>query len=183
MTAPDQTPRTLRLTSLSRAAAQPFDLRPDAAECAAIASDAGLSDLRKLRLHGTLHPVGVRDWDLVATLGATLTQPCVVTLAPVRTRIDEPVVRRFRSSADSDDATGEVEMPDDTLDPLPDTVNLLDIIAEAVGLAAPAYPRAAGVELPETVVTAPGAAPLTAGAAHPFAALAKLRGGHDDTDA
>jgi hypothetical protein len=44
--------------------------------------------VRKLRFIGTLEPEGAQDWRLTADLGATVVQPCVVTLAPVTTRLE-----------------------------------------------------------------------------------------------
>jgi len=44
-----------------------------------IAEELGLSDLRKLRLQGRVFEDGT-DWVLDAQLGATVVQPCVVTL-------------------------------------------------------------------------------------------------------
>ena len=63
---------------------------PDAAARGALAEELGLLDLRKLRLSGRITPDGDSGWRLDATLGATVVQPCVVTLQPVTTRIDEP---------------------------------------------------------------------------------------------
>ncbi len=78
----------LRLADLPGRHETAVDFAPDAAGRAAIAAELGLSDLRKLRLAGRMVPVGRTDWRLEATLGATVVQPCVVTLDPVVTRIE-----------------------------------------------------------------------------------------------
>lgn len=163
-----------------------FAIRPDADGRKAIATDLDLLALRKLSFTGTLSPDGARDWRLDAKLGATVVQPCVVTLEPVTTRIDEPVVRRYLADMPALPEGDEVEMPeDDTAEPLPATIDLADIMREALALALPAFPRADGVEAVDISVTVPGAKPLTDADVKPFAALKSLKkkmgGGDDET--
>jgi uncharacterized metal-binding protein YceD (DUF177 family) len=165
----------LRLADLASGQATSFDLMPDAAGRAAIADALGIVAIKKLRLTGQLTPQGKRDWLLTADLGASVVQDCVVTLAPVSSRIDEPVVRRYL--ADMPQTTGtEVEMPeDDTIEPLPSQIDLYAVLTEALALALPLYPRAAGAELGQMVYSQKGVTPLTDEAAKPFAGLDALR--------
>ena len=67
-------------------------------------------------------------------LGATVTQACVVTLAPVITRIEETVTRRYL--ADMPEPEGEeVEMPeDDSAEPLPVIIDPGAVMIEALAL-------------------------------------------------
>jgi uncharacterized metal-binding protein YceD (DUF177 family) len=168
--------RHIRLADLPTGRPTPVRIEPDAAELAAMAETLELLGLRKVRLEGELRPRGKRDWDLVAHLGATVVQPCVVTLAPVTTRIEEPVERRFRAELPEPLPGAEVEMPeDDALEPLPETLDLARVLTEALALAVPEYPRADGASLGEAVFTMPGAAPMTDAEARPFAGLARLR--------
>lgn len=154
-----------------------FELRPTPEENRAIADDLGLSGLRKLSFQGRLEPEGKRDWRLVAHLGATVTQPCVVTLAPVTTRIEEDIERRYLAELPAlPEDEDEVEMPeDDSIDPLPSTLDVAVVMTEALALALPLYPRADDAELGETVVTEPGKTPLKDEDTKPFAGLAALR--------
>ncbi|MCA8882808.1 MAG: DUF177 domain-containing protein [Rhodobacteraceae bacterium] len=181
---PKQPPRTggpetrvIRLDALLQRRAHPVALTLTPADHKALAAELDLLGLEKARLTGELRPVGKRDWDFVGTLGATVTQACVVTLAPVRTRIDEPVLRRFRADLSDDVVGDEIEMPeDDSLEPLPETVDLLDLFAESLALSLPAYPRADDAVAGSTVYTEPGKAAMTDDDAKPFAGLAQLRG-------
>jgi uncharacterized metal-binding protein YceD (DUF177 family) len=160
-----------------------FVIEPDAAGRAAIAQALDISGIRKLRIAGSLIPTARRDWRLEADLGATVVQPCVVTLAPVTTRIDEKVVRTYLSDLPPP-APGEVEMPeDDTIEPLPASLDLAEVMVEALALALPAYPRAPGADLGEMTVTAPGLTPLDADAVRPFAGLKAALGRKDDDEA
>lgn len=151
-----------------------FRLIPDAAALARIAEDLGLLGLRGVSLQGELRPQGRHDWELDAKLTATVTQACVVTLAPVKTVIAEVVKRRFLSEM-PDIAGDEVEMPeDDTAEPLGAVIDAGAVLTEALALALPLYPRAKGAELGALQIAAPGAAPLTDETIRPFAGLADL---------
>jgi uncharacterized metal-binding protein YceD (DUF177 family) len=164
--------RTAELTGNRR---RPFDLTPDADQRAALAADLGLLALDALRLTGELRPHGRSDVRLEARLTARLAQPCVVTLAPVPAVLDVPVVRLY--VADWQDPEGdEIEMPeDDTREPMPEAVDLDAVLAEALALALPDYPRAPGAELGQAVFAGPGVEPLKDEALKPFAGLAALK--------
>ena len=151
-----------------------FALRPEAEARAALAQALGLRGLRKLSFQGRISPENARDLVLEAALGATVVQECVVTGDPVTTRIDEEVTRRYL--ADLPEPTGdEVEMPEDeTADPLPAHLDLAEVMAEALALALPPWPRAEGVEPVDNTVTEPGKAPMTEAELKPFAALKTL---------
>ena len=165
-----------RAADLARRASLPFRIEPDAEARAALARRLGANEIRKLRFEGELRPEGKGDWKLEAKLGATVVQPCVVTLAPVTTRIDETVERRFVARWSEPEPGSETEMPEDeTAEPLGAEIDPAAVMEEALALALPDYPRAEGAELGAAVFTEPGAEPLTDEAAHPFAALGKLK--------
>lgn len=167
----------IRIADLPADQAYAFALRPDAAGCAAIAARLGLRGLRKLRFAGTLAPLGRDDWQLRADLGATVVQDCVVTLAPVTTRIDEPVARSYLAAMPDLPEGEEIAMPaDDTLEPLPAVLDLGAVMFEALALALPAYPHAEGVAPVRQSYAPPGAAPLAEEVEKPFAGLAALKG-------
>ena len=165
----------IRTSDLRPTVAREVSLVANAAQCAAVAAHLGIVAVRKLRLVGRIEAEGRSDWRLDATLGATVVQDCVVTLAPVTTRIDEPVLRRYLAEMPAD-PPGEVEMPqDDTAEALPVTLDLGAVMIEALSLALPPYPRADGAALGDATVTAPGVRPLTDADLKPFADLGALR--------
>lgn len=190
MTAKDQPePRKsaslpMRVADLSPHRAHRFHLRPDAPARARLAGELGLLALRKLDFRGALRAEGRQDWFLEAALGATVVQPCVITAEPVSTRIDIPVTRLFRPPP-PDDAwhpalPEEMEMPeDDSIEILGAVIDPGTVMAEALALALPDYPRAPGAELGEEgfVQSPPGAAPAEPGRENPFAALGALKKG------
>lgn len=169
----------MRLAALSNRKKTNFCLTPDANERAALAKALGLLTLRKLRFEGHLIPTAHRDWKLEALLGATVEQPCSITLVPVATRIEEHITRIFAETVElpaGAETGGEVEMPeDDSIEPLPETLDLYEVLLEALALALPAYPRADGAEYGTRSYSAPGIKPMSDDDAKPFAGLAALR--------
>lgn len=173
---PAPAPRVFRAADLARRAALRFSLAPAAADRAALAEALGASEIRKLSFAGELRPEGRRDWRLEATLGATVVQPCVVTLEPVVTRIDAAVTRRYLADWSEPEPGSETEMPqDDSAEPLPAAIDPAEVMAEALALALPDFPRAEGAGTGDLTATPPGADPLDDAATRPFAALAKLK--------
>jgi len=171
----DQT-RTLPLSRLPRDRDCEFLLQPDAAEREALAQELGVTALRKLRFAGALRAEGARDWRLTGQLGVTIIQPCVVSLEPVSTRIDTPVLRSYVADLPEPDPEEEYEIPeDDSLEPLPASLDLVALLAEALALNIPLYPRADGASLGTSVYAAPGVTPMTDEDAKPLAGLAALK--------
>ena len=148
-----------------------FEIVPDASALGAIAAAIGARGLRKLRLAGRIMPEGRADWRLEAHLGATVEQDCVVTLAPVRTRIENDVHRLYRATRPSSAPGPEAETTDDTdEEPLGREIDLVALIAEEVALAMPDYPRADDARDPVDL----SARPRDATPDSPFAVLAGL---------
>lgn len=166
----------IRVASLDSERGREIDLRPDAEALEALRAELGLEALRKVTLTGRLEPEGSRDWRLKAHLGATVVQPCVVTLKPVTTRIEEKVIRRFTHDMPDMPEGEEAEMPeDDTLEPLGSVIDLDQVLTESLALSLPDYPRADESELGEAVYAEPGVEPLRDEDLKPFAALKDLK--------
>lgn len=147
---------------------------PDAAARASIAAALGLLDLPEMRFEGAFRAEGKRDLVFEGTLRALVVQPCSISLAPVMSRIDEAVTRRYLADYTVPEGD-EVEIPeDDSIEPLPEVIDAVAIALEALALALPLYPRARGVELGEAVFAAPGTVPLRNEDLRPFAGLAAL---------
>jgi len=153
----------------------PFALTPGAEEREALADNLEIRGIRKLVFRGSVAPAGDTDLELKAELGATVVQDCVVTGDPVVTRIDAKILRRYL--ADLDEPEGdEVEMPEDeTAEAMPSSIDLAQVMAEALALELPPWPRAEGVDPVDLSVTEPGKAPMTDDDARPFAGLRALR--------
>lgn len=183
MSGPSPAPSVLRIADLRPDQTFETILSPTAEDRAALASQLGIAAVKKLRFAVRLTPIGKADWQLTADLGATVVQDCVVTLAPVTTRIDEKVTRSYLANPPEAPTTDEAEMPEDeTIEALPTLLDLTEVMAEALALTLPVYPRADGAELGAQSYTEPGAEPLTEETVKPFAALAELRTKMDEGD-
>lgn len=165
-------------------ASHPVSLAPGPEALRALAAAIGARGLRKLRLEGVIVPEGRADWRLEARLGATVEQDCVVTLAPVRTRIETDLRRLYRAETPPLPAPGsETEMPDATEEePLGAGIDLVALIAEELALAMPDYPRAPDAPEAMDLAALPEGAEETPKES-PFAVLARLaRPGPGDTE-
>ncbi|MGK7653041.1 MULTISPECIES: YceD family protein [unclassified Roseovarius] len=184
MTEKTENTNVLHLAQMAMNRPHPFRIAPDAPTMARMADDLGILALKKAVFEGAMHPDDGENWRLEARLGATVVQSCVVTLDPVTTRIEEPVIRKFRRDWPGvDTEQEEVEMPEDeTIDPLTDRIDLGEMMQEAIALALPPYPRSTGQELGTARYAPPGVTPLTDADAKPFAALAKLKEQLKDDD-
>jgi uncharacterized metal-binding protein YceD (DUF177 family) len=180
---PDNTSDTAQfpVAGLNRRKPTRFAILPDAAGRARLAEDLGILGIDALRFAGEITPKGRTDWDLTATMTATVVQACVVTLEPVRTKLSEQVLRRYLAEMPVPEGE-EVEMPeDDSAEPLPRAIDAYAVMTEALLLALPPWPRAKGAEVGVIAVAPPGAEPLEPGQVKPFAGLAQMMKKPDGT--
>ncbi|MBN8633341.1 MAG: DUF177 domain-containing protein [Rhodobacterales bacterium] len=167
-------PTRFRTGGLSPRKPTRFSYRPDQQERAALADDLGLIALHALDLTGEVRPVGRDELLLEAMLTATADQACSITLAPVPAKVSEPVRRRYVAGLATPEGE-ETEMPeDDSLEPMPEVIDLAEIAAEALALALPLYPRAPGAEFAQLLHAGDGVAPLSDADLKPFAGLQGL---------
>ncbi len=165
--------RPIEVDRLRANAAFTFDETPTEAEAEAIRALLNLRGLRKMRFHGEIIPLDKRGWRVTGTLGASITQECVVSLDPVKTRIEAPVNLRFLP-----DSMIEHETPEDVLEediePLTSVIDLGAIAVEMLLLAMPEYPRT-DAELIQVSAAPPGAEPIKDEETKAFAGLSALR--------
>ncbi|WP_068296798.1 DUF177 domain-containing protein [Pararhodobacter sp. CCB-MM2] len=166
----DTTALPLRLRELSNKVVTRFHLTPTPEARAALAQELSIPKIRKLDFRGTIRAEGKHDWRLDGVLGATVVQDCVVTAEPVTTRIDTPVLRVYVRDWDTP-TEAETEIPDDdTREELGSIIDPGVVMAEALALSLPDYPRADGAELPDSAKDQ-----MVDERPNPFAALAALK--------
>ncbi|KIC19153.1 MULTISPECIES: YceD family protein [unclassified Leisingera] len=172
----------LRVADLPQNTPTAFEIIPDKDTLTALAAEMGVNAVRKLRFTGEIKAMGKKDWKLTGRLGATVVQDCVVTLEPVTTRIEEQVEITYLARVETPEGA-EVEMPeDDSIEPLGTHIDPAAVMAEALALHIPAYPRKDGAELGEAVYAEDGVQPMRDEDTRPFAGLAALRGQLKDED-
>jgi uncharacterized metal-binding protein YceD (DUF177 family) len=154
-----------------------IELIADDAERQAVAERLGLSSLGAFQAHATL----TRKGALIEADGrivASLEQSCVVTGDPVPAHIDEAFSLVFMREPESH-ADDEVELGPADCDVVfhdGSTIDLGAAIADTLALSLDPYPRSAGADaaLKEAGV-------LSEAEAGPFAALAQLKKGSDNS--
>jgi uncharacterized metal-binding protein YceD (DUF177 family) len=100
----------------------------------------------------------------------------VLTLVPVKTRIDEEVYRIFRKDMPEFEDGSVVELNvDEYEEPLGTEIDLFSIAVEALALALPLYPKAEGASLETATFAGEDVTPMSDEDAKPFASLAALK--------
>ena len=157
---------------------QRLDLVADEAERAAVAERLRLASLERLEAHAVLerHGPQVRARGRVR---AALEQSCIATGEPVSEHVDEAFDINFVPAPVEGTPDAEIELgPEDCEVVFYDgqAVDLGEAIADTLALAMQPYPRSADAEdaLKQAGV-------LSETEAGPFAALAKLKLGRDET--
>ena len=145
-------------------AAEPreLSLRPNEAQCALLARRFALVALD--RLEAVLELQRQPNGDVLATgsLDADVIQRCVVTLEPVKNRVQASFRRLYVAAADATLGVGEHE----DWEPLADDLDAGELVAQEFGLALDPFPRAPGVTFDDAA-----AAPRDS----PFAVLRRTR--------
>ncbi len=163
----------LRVAALPTRKPTRFAFRPNAGERKALADALGLIDLPGFSFVGQLQPEGRHDFRLTAEMTAEVVQPCVVTLAPVPASLRDESTRHYLADY-TDPEEVEAEIPEEDTERLPEEIDIVQVALEALTLALPPFPRAAGAELGEAVYGPPGQEPLRQADLNPFAGLASL---------
>lgn len=174
----------LRVADLDKSRPRDIDVSLNERQLKALAEELGIDDLRKVRFTGALKPLSKRDWRFTGHIGATVDQMSVISLDPVTTRIEEDVERTWIDglkpvTAEESEAPADVDQ-----EPLGPEIDMGNVLAEALALALPDYPRGDEEEVGEQVFTEPGKDAMTDDDAKPFAGLAALRDklAGDDTE-
>jgi uncharacterized metal-binding protein YceD (DUF177 family) len=136
-----------------------------------------VDEVSALALEGTAEAWGEGGVVVSAEARAVVVQTCVVTLEPVASEIAAPLERRFLPGIEPVKAA-ELELgpgAEDEPEPLGETIDLAQLLLEAVALEIDPYPRKEGAAHGTRAYAPPGAEPLTEEAMRPFAGLAALK--------
>ena len=155
-----------------------LDLEADEAERASVAKRLGLEGLDRLEAHAVLSRTG----EIVRAEGrvlASLAQSCVVTREPVAAHVDEPFTLVFMREPQVGGPDDEIELGEAECDVVfydGGAIDLGTAIADTLALSLDPYPRSASAD-----AALKQAGVLTEADASPFAVLAKLKRGGDET--
>lgn len=162
-------PRPVELARLGDAANR-MTIEANAAERAALAKRFGVPAIDSLRAELELRRVrGGSAVKLTGHVAAEVTQSCVVTLEPVKQRVEEDFEVIYSDEVTDEQsaigAVSDIAWPE----PLPEgPLDVGEAVAEQLSLALDPYPRAPDVALEPRWTGEDGAA-------KPFAALGKLK--------
>lgn len=157
---------------------QRIDLVADEAERGEIAGRLGLGRLERLQAHATLTRKGACV-HAEGRLLASLDQACVITGEPVAAHVDEAFEVKFVPAPVDNAPDEEIELAADDCDIVFHDGAIIDLgsaIADSLALALDPYPRSAAAE-----AASREAGVMSVEQASPFAVLAKLKGGADET--
>ncbi len=151
-------------------------------ERATLADRFELRGVEELKLEGTLQPERNAEFLFRGRLKAKVVQSCVVTLEPVESAIDEPIVLRFVPEDRAEELLAEEDFEaEDEEDFEPYTDDVIELgppVSEYFGLSLDPYPRKPDAAAPETraarVIKEEDFAPERE---NPFDVLKNLRGG------
>jgi uncharacterized metal-binding protein YceD (DUF177 family) len=155
-----------------------IDLVADSAERKAIADRIGLLSLERFDAHVSLS----RDGNRIRAGGrirAALEQSCVITADPVGEHVDEAFELMFVPEPTPAEADEEIELSHEECDVVfydGAAIDLGSALADTLALSIDPYPRSAGAESASR-----DAGIMTEEQAGPFAALARLKKGSDET--
>lgn len=145
-------------------------------ECAALARRFGLLALDRLTAELRVRRVGRDVIRLDGDFCAEVTQSCVVTLVPVKSRIADSFTQLYAPPGKAPETEVvidvEAEDPPETLHG--EVLDLGEAVAQQLAVAIEPYPRAPGAHLEDG--EGPGDSGQEARRAHPFAALPALKG-------
>jgi hypothetical protein len=142
-----------------------------------IKSQLDILSVQKTKFLGSMAPLGKGDWCLTGVIGATIEQPCSVTLDSVFTRVDSKVVRNFRRLANpllTNPSYDETNI-NDTDEILDKTIDLETIFFEELSLLLPDYPKIENIKHPNTDYGPPGVSPTTDKTSKPFSILSDFK--------
>ena len=183
---PVSRPFTVARLPLSRP--ESFEIRLSEAEATSLADWLSARSVRKFRCTGDINSDGKDGFVVSMQIGVTVTQSCVVTGDPVRTRLDLLIERKF--AAAHSQLPREMEIPaeeEDMPDDLGAIIDVGEIVAESILMALPDYPRSEAAGAVAALISDEPGAEDTENLPNPFAGLAALhqkllRDGEEEPD-
>jgi|SRR5579864_1372110 len=146
-----------------------YEIVASPAECAALAKRFDLLTLDRLEARVQLSALAAGFYRLSATLQADLTQPCVVTLEPVKSRVAEAFALLYGAVDEQKEVV--LDGNSETVEPIEGgMIDIGEAVAQQLSLALDPFPRAPGAPAPSD--TSPSESQRLDS---PFAVLAKLR--------
>ena len=165
----------IAIAALSLKQPNPFLFMPRRGAAAKMAAEIGAIEIKKLRFAGVVVSTGTSNWQLAGQLGATVIQECVVSLAPVKTRLDVKVVRDFSTEETAGTTRAYAPVPNFDIEVVARSIDLASVAREALLLELPIYPKIEGAEVKPSNFSGGSEQELRDDGRRPFASLSELR--------
>ena len=135
-----------------------------------------IEELRSFSFKGQFIRSSKTDYELHSSFKAKLVQLCVVTLRPVKTKINHKFEQPFSVVKDETEHK-HLSFKYDAIDKehILNEVNIGDIMLEALSLEIPLYPKIQGANFKGLTITKAGIKPLEVISNNPFNLLKKFR--------
>ncbi|HSF93966.1 MAG TPA: DUF177 domain-containing protein [Thermohalobaculum sp.] len=126
-----------------------FRISAEPGEREALAPFLGVDAVERLTLAGFIGPYGKGGWRVRGRMVAKVVQTCVVTLEPLRTRIEEDIERTYVPANQTPRLPEVVLLHDDEdePDPFTDSIDPAQLAVESLLLLIDPYPRHEGAAL------------------------------------
>ena len=131
-----------------------------------------LKRLLSFSFKGQIIQAKKKRYELHASLKATMIQNCIITCKPVKTLIEEEIERHYSEEVlgkNSEDLSLDVDAED--IEPIFKELNIGAVVAEALALRIPDYPRKKNVKFEGVTITNTGLEPLDNTSSNPFSVL------------
>lgn len=165
----------IEIASLHLEKPNPFLFVPRQGAAATMAEDIGAIEIKKLRFEGVVVSTGTSTWQLAGQLGATVVQECVVSLAPVKTRLDVNVARNFTTEKPVGAPRLYAPVPERDIEVVARSIDLAAVAREALLLELPIYPKIEGAEAKLSNFSSGTVPEFHEDGQRPFASLSQLR--------
>jgi uncharacterized metal-binding protein YceD (DUF177 family) len=168
--------RPIRTDRLRRDAQTQFRIAAEPAEYPALARFLGVDAVERLTLAGFVAAHGKDGWRIRGQLVAKVVQTCVVTLEPIRNRIEEEIERTYVPEQQARHQPEVILLPDedDAPDHFSDSIDPAQLAVESLALSIDPYPRRQGAELDSGTVRMQDSEDDPHETTRPFAGLADL---------
>jgi uncharacterized metal-binding protein YceD (DUF177 family) len=181
MTSPDsgEAPpfqRPIQTDKLRRDAQTKFRIAAEPPEYPALARFLGVDAVERLTFAGFVSPEGKDSWRVRGRMVAKVVQTCVISLEPVRGRIDEEIERTYVPERQIRHQSEVILLPDedDAPDYYTDVIDLAQLALESLALSIDPYPRREGAELDNGTAIVQNTDDGPDETTRPFAGLADL---------
>ena len=164
------------LTVLRQTKEFKFQHRSNALELAELTQILKIEELKGFAFEGQFSQLNKNDYRLRVSFNATLVQLCIISLKPMKTKINHKI-NQFYTAEDSVNKGNYISIEYDSVEKehIKSEINVGDIMLEALSLEVPLYPKKKNVKFEGITITESAIKPLQKTINNPFLSLKELQ--------